>query len=293
MSAKSDLKHSIMQLLKHNKDGSYKTQADRKQRLLFVAEQLIAGGYKIRHIKQLKLKHVRYLVGHWLQQPLSPGTIKNRMTDLRWALAKFDQEDVIPKNNDALGIPKRCYVTQQDKSIVITEADLSKIIDPHVKMSLILQREFGLRREESIKIRINQAVVGDELHLKGSWCKNGRSRIIKIREPNQWRVIQQVKDFVGNSQRALIPANKKYVQQENIYDHQLKRAGIHKAHGLRHAYAQQRYYDLTGWQCPVKGGPLKAKLDEQQLYLDYVARGIVSEELGHERIDVINQYIGT
>ncbi len=293
MSAKHDLQHSIIQLLKHNKDGSFKTQANRKERLLYMAEQLAEGGYKICHIKQLKFKHVKYLVNHWLQAQLSPGTIKNRMTDLRWSLSKFNKADVIPASNAALNIPNRKYATNEDKSINMTEGDLSKITDQNVKMSLILQREFGLRREESIKIRINQAVVGDELRLKGGWCKNGRARIIKIQYPKQWQAIEQVKAFVGDSRRALIPHNKKYVEQETIYRNQVARAGIGKGHGLRHAYAQKRYQDLTGWPCPAKGGFLKSELNAEQLKIDTMARTLITQELGHERLDILTQtYLG-
>lgn len=292
MSAKSDLKHSIIQIIKHNKDGSFKTQANRKERLTLIADQLINGGYKIRHIKQIKFKHVQYLVNQWLQKQLSPGTIKNRMTDLRWAMSKIGKDDIIPAKNDALNIPKRRYVTNEDKSITLSDGDLSKITDQNVKMSLILQREFGLRREESIKIRINEAIVGDELHLKGSWCKNGRPRVLKIQYREQWQALEQVQAFVGNSLRALIPSDKKYVQQEDRYDNQLKRAGIHRAHGLRHSYAQKRYYDLTGWLCPVKGGFLKKEMSAAQKQLDQCARELISNELGHERIDVISAYLG-
>jgi len=292
MSAKSDLKHSIIQLTKHNKDGSFKTQANRKERLLLIADQLAEGGYKIFHIKQLKYKHVKFLVNRWLQEQKDPGTMKNRMTDLRWVMKKFGKTDVIPTANAALNIPNRRYVTNEDKSISISEGDLSRITDQNLKMSLILQREFGLRREESIKIRINQAVVGDELRLKGSWCKNGRPRTIKIEYPEQWQAIEQVKAFVGASQRALIPYNKKYVQQENTYRNQTGYAGIHKLHGLRHAYAQRRYQDLTGWPCAAKGGLLKNEMNDNQLRLDKAAREILTAAMGHERLDVISVYLG-
>ena len=290
MSAKSDLKHSIIQLLKHNKDGSFKTQANRKERLLFISKQLNEKGYKIRHIKQLKLKHIQYLVTHWLEQGLSPGTIKNRMTDLRWAMKKFGKEDIIPSKNDTLNIPKRQYVTKKDKSINITEGDLSKIMDMNVKMSLLLQREFGLRREESIKINIQQAVVGNELQLRGSWCKNGRPRTIKINYPEQWEVIKKVKEFLGKENRSLIPPDKTYIQQQHLYDNQLKKAGINKAHGLRHAYAQKRYHDLTGWACLAKGGPPAHELTPQQQKLDKEVRLLVSRELGHNRPEILAVY---
>ena len=79
---------------------------------------------------------------------------------------------MIPARNASLNIPKRRSITNDDKAIRLSAGDLSKIIDSNVKMSLMLQRAFGLRREESIKIRIHRAVVGNTLRLQGSWCKN-------------------------------------------------------------------------------------------------------------------------
>lgn len=121
---------------------------------------------------------------------------------------------------------------------------------------------------------------------------NGKPRIIKIQYPEQWQTIEQVKTFVGKSQRALIPHQKKFVQQETAYDNQVKQAGIHKAHGLRHAYAQRRYQDLTGWLCPAKGGFLQNELNSSQRQLDKIARQLIAQELGHERPSVVAMYCG-
>ena len=54
-------------------------------------------------------------------------------------------------------------------------------------MSLKLQAAFGLRREESIKIRPEWADRGDRLALKASWTKGGREREIPIRTAEQPR----------------------------------------------------------------------------------------------------------
>lgn len=142
MSIKHHLKHSIIMELKTNKEGSHSTRAVRKKRLLLIASQLIEGGYKIEHLKQLKFKHIKFLVNYWLQQGLTAGTIKNRMTDLRWVLKKYNKADLIPAKNAALNIPKRCYVTYKDKAFTLSEGDLSKVIDSNAKISLILQREY-------------------------------------------------------------------------------------------------------------------------------------------------------
>src|SRR5205085_7900825 len=46
-------------------------------------------------------------------------------------------------------------------------------------MSLRLQAAFGLRREESIKIRPDWADRGDVLKLKDSWTKGGKERDVQ------------------------------------------------------------------------------------------------------------------
>ena len=63
-------------------------------------------------------------------------------------------------------------------------------------------------------------------------------------------------------------------------------------HGLRHAYAQDRYEELTGWQCPAIGGPDRTVLSPEQKALDQEARLTVSQELGHERTQTVTAYSG-
>lgn len=292
MATKHNLKHSIIIETHNNKQGSFNTRAARQKRLFLIADQLISGGYKIAHIKQLKLKHAQFLVGQWLQQGLSAGTVKNRMTDLRWVMQRYGKADQLPTKNDDFNIPRRKYVTNTDKSTVVTDGDLNKITDTDVKMSLILQRAFGLRREESIKIRLHDAVVGDELQLKGGWCKNGKPRSIKIQYPEQWEAIDIVKEHLGKINRALIPADRTYIQQQNTYDLQTHRAGMHKLHGLRHNYVHKRYFDLTGQQCPAKGGKIWRELNSEERRLDQLARLQISLDLGHERRQILAVYCG-
>ncbi|MFM1855164.1 MAG: hypothetical protein RLZ83_473, partial [Pseudomonadota bacterium] len=67
---------------------------------------------------------------------------------------------------------------------------------------------------------------------------------------------------------------------------------IHRVHGLRHQYAQQRYQTLTGWPCPAAGGPRSRQLTPEQRDTDRAARLTVSAELGHEREQVTTVYLG-
>ena len=63
-------------------------------------------------------------------------------------------------------------------------------------------------------------------------------------------------------------------------------------HGLRHAYAQDRYKELTGWKCPATSGPDSKALTLEQRELDREAMLTISRELGHEREQVTAAYCG-
>ena len=64
---------------------------------------------------------------------------------------------------------------------------------------------------------------------------------------------------------------------------QTANAGLSKLHGLRHAYAQRRYEELTGWKAPAAGGPVSKVLSPGQKVMDRQARRTISQELGHSR----------
>jgi integrase len=168
---------------------------------------------------------------------------------------------------------------------------LDRIIDPYVRMSLLLQAAFGLRREESIKFRPSVADQGNHIAIQGSWAKGGRDRMIPITTREQRAVLDEATQLAGTG--SLIPANKSYIQQRQVYDGQCKTAGLSNMHGLRHRYAQRRYEVLTGWKAPKAGGPNADQLDPFQRQSDRDARQEISRELGHERIAVTAVYLGS
>jgi uncharacterized alpha-E superfamily protein len=150
-------------------------------------------------------------------------------------------------------------------------------------MSLELQRAFGLRREESLKVKPWQADHGDRLVLQGSWTKGGRPREIPLGTLAQRDVLDRAKALVKFRSASLIPPHKTYEQQLHSYESQCFRAGLHKMHGLRHAYAQDRFPELAGFACPAAGGPTREQLTPEQREADYDARVVISAELGHGR----------
>ncbi len=141
-----------------------------------------------------------------------------------------------------------------------------------------------------MKIRPCIADQDDHLFLQGSWTKGGRERIIPIRTEQQREILNRAHRLAGRG--SLIPANRNYVQQMRVYEGNTRRAGLHHMHGLRHAYAQDRYNELTGWICPAAGGPVSRELSPEQRGRDREARLTISRELGHEREAVVGAYLG-
>ncbi len=285
-----DLNYELKQLCRRNHDGSYATRHAREAILTQIANQLAKLGFKDMKAASLKPKHISGLVALWKSQGLSAGTIKNRMTELRWWAEKVNKANVMARDNDAYGIARRIYATNEDKSRTLTDGDLSRITDPYTHMSLKLQAAFGLRLEESIKFRPQWADGSDRLTLKASWTKGGRAREIPIRNEQQRMVLDEARQLAGKG--SLIPADKSYKEQMNRFKAQCQAAGIYHVHGHRHKYAQDRYRELTGWLCPAQGGPKSKQLSLEQKCLDRQARLVISEELGHGREGILTTYIG-
>ncbi len=285
-----DLNYQLKQLCHRNRDGSFATQHTRERTLALVANQLHDLGYRHMSTHSLKPKHIEVLVRHWQDQTLSVQTIKARMAALRWWAQKVNRASVVARSNDHYGIAKRQFVATVSKARSVTEADLTRVRDEYVRMSLELQQAFGLRKEEAIKFQPSYADRGDHLVLKGSWTKGGKPRVIPVRNEVQRALLDRARRLAGRG--SLIPSSRNYRKQLSIYNWYIRVAGLLKMHGLRHRYAQQRYHELTGWPAPVQGGPSAKTLTKEQKTLDRQARLIVSRELGHEREEITAVYLG-
>ncbi|HCD7569910.1 integrase domain-containing protein [Pseudomonas aeruginosa] len=285
-----DLTYTLRQLCQRNRDGSYNTQADRVRSLSLAARQLREAGFRQMKASSLKGKHVQALLDRWQAEGLSSGTIKNRLSHLRWWAEKIGKAGILPADNTQLGVAERRYVTNISKAQELGTG-LEQVTDAHVRMSLQLQAAFGLRREEAIKFQPSYADRGDHIALKGSWTKGGRERTVPITTTEQRDALHAAHRLAGTG--SLIPANKTYIQQRHVYDGQCKAAGLSNMHGLRHRYAQMRYETLIGWKSPAAGGPGKAQLDLSQRLADQHVRQQISCELGHERVKVTAVYLGS
>jgi integrase len=288
--AMRDLNYQLKQLCQRNRDGSYATQADRERLLTLCANDLAARGFQHLNADSLKPKHVAALLDKWKQDGISAGTVKNRMSALRWWAEKVGKESVIARSNAAYGIAERVFVTNVSKAKVVDADMLARVTDPYTRMSLQLQAAFGLRREESIKIKPGWADCSTFLQLQDSWTKGGKYRQVPITTAQQRAVLDAAKALAGKG--SLIPAQLQYKDQLQRFRAQCDKAGIHGVHGLRHEYAQRRYAELTGWPCPANGGRTSKQLAAADKQADKEARLTLSKEMGHFREQVTSIYLG-
>jgi integrase len=289
-SAMRQLNYELKQMCQRNRDGSYATQADRERTLSLIANQLHELGYRHMGAGSLKAKHVTALVARWQAEGLSAGTVKNRMTQLRWWAEKIGKPNVLARDNAIYGIADRVYVTNLSKGQVLTQEQLARVSDPYCALSLRFQVEFGLRRQESMLIQPALADRGEVLALQASWTKGSLAREIPIRTQAQRSLLDEAKALAGKG--SLIPESMRYKDQLERFKSQCREAGIRNVHGFRHQYAQVRYREETGWACPACGGPTAKQLTPEQKALDQEARLMISRELGHGREQVTAVYLG-
>ena len=134
-----DLNYQLSKLCRDNRDGGFSTQATRSRILDLIANQLQTLGFRRMPSTSLKPKHIDALLAHWREQRISVGTLKNRLSALRWWAKKVNKPSIIAKDNSVYGIGKRQYVAKQSKAQDLDEKKLSLISNEFVRLSIRLQ----------------------------------------------------------------------------------------------------------------------------------------------------------
>ena len=287
--------YSINQMIREMDIHSYTTRADMRVMLVRCIKDLHELGFKVGHIKGIKERHVHALVEHWKAQEKNPATIKNYMAKLRKVARHHGESTMIKPDNSAYQIKDRTYLPTVNKAII--NLDFSQCEDAYIRLSLEGQALFGLRREESLKFILSQADSGEHLAIQPSWTKGGIGRLIRVRTEEQRQWLSRVGELVKPGE-SLIPSNKSYKQQLAHYKATTAKLGLCKLHGLRHAYAQRRYQELTayfdknkkGLLAPIAGGKTYKELTQIEKEIDRRARHIIVRELGHARLSILRIY---
>ena len=174
---------------------------------------------------------------------------------------------------------------------------LNKNRQARVALVAKLARTFGLRFREASLLNARQAIKDAERSgrinitqgTKGGRGK-GSDRWVPVHDNHAIHLLKQAVEVQGKA-RNLIPEKQSYSQwRDHAYYHWrtvTQGTGIHGFHDMRAAYACERYETITGSPAPAIAGERQADKT-----LDTQARVILSQELGHNRIDVITAYCG-
>ena len=167
--------------------------------------------------------------------------------------------------------------------------------DKRAQLTVLLAREFGLRFKETALLNLNRVIkevtaTGHFNVIEGT--KGGRTadRPISV-TPKQLEILKATKSEAGRYKNLVGKAGS-FKQWQNSFSATYRTSGAHdtlgKFHDLRAAYACERYKQLTGLPAPVMAGRRTADYK-----LDQSARAILAIELGHNRVEILNSYIGS
>jgi integrase len=278
-----------------------------KKARIYVVMQFIDDlrglGFKIKNLNNLEQRHVTAVVGKWKAAKLSPSTIMNRLTHLRWLTTALGKRGFM-KTPAEYGLEKediaRTYVATVDKSwfgkYFITEELIGRAteLDPWVGIKFEMMEAFGLRIAEAILARPRVSDNGNNLVVEDG-TKGGKTRIVPIASPKQREILERAKALSLKASRgALISPERDDPEKERQRIYLVcRKLGLTKKelgvtpHGLRHGYANDEFKELTGVDSPVRGGP---ELPNTPEIVD--AKQAISNALGHRRIQITAAYVG-
>jgi len=201
------------------------------------------------------------------------------------------------------GIARRNYIPDESKAMThATHQTAQCVVGDRIASLMEMQRFFGLRFKESCLISPKQALKDVQKHgyiTLRAGTKGGKKRNVPCR-PGGIAILEKALSFQDG--RSMVPKSMLYVEFRTECYAQAKLAGI-SFHGERHYYAQSRYTGITGAPAPVHvGWPRRERIAKLAEYLgvseaeakriDSAARLEISKELGHNREDVTNAYLG-
>ena len=240
---------------------------------------------------------------------LSAATAQNYLSAVNvvLSLARGDYALRVTAVGDA-GLASRSGIAKENKSVSIADhlAAISKA-SPALAVMLDLQRELGLRFEESAKIdalkAYAQALEKESVKVEAG-TKGGRVREVPITSNAQLSALKAAAEYQAfHKLKSMIGSGQSYKDFRNGAYNEIRGLGV-AFHGERHAYAIARYQAMVGVAPPVVLG-IKKPSDHIKYVakvlgvsvkdaglLDYSARLRISVELGHSRTSVTRSYLG-
>ena len=276
-------------LARHNRQGSFRTK-DRYYEAMKRFCRYLAHEYRLQKLVNVSGKHLVSYVEQMQMAGKAASTIKTDLAGIRFFHDLMDAKYHLP-DNDELGIAlERRRFGQVDRTW--TPPEFNRLLAAALKedrydyiLAFYLARYAGLRIHECF--RIDTAIAENALRenaitIKG---KGGKVRTVPINDAIAVAFRKQL-SRTDRGHKLLVPDDMPtddaiYRIQKFLLDHrkELQDEGDSRPltfHGLRHAYAAEKYQKLVDGGMPA----LTAHLTVSQL-------------LGHERPDVTDIYLAS
>ncbi len=221
---------------------------------------------------------IEKMVSYYKVQWLKDATIINYVSSLRSFLNETGRTNINISNSE-LGLKRE--IKYKDKSLNAKGVDINEKLqyfkekDTNVYVQLKIASIAGLRKEESVHAGLAlskgyEIVKNGRLKLKGSWCKTGRPREIKL-SSEKLKELAELRKYAMNCN---YDTGRNLKQEMNHLGNSIKNAGFNM-HAVRHSVAQERYAELINKDFNEK-----------------TAKMAVSQELGHNRDYITKVYLG-
>ncbi|KAA8787858.1 hypothetical protein EC604_28965 [Paenibacillus amylolyticus] len=303
---KSTVEVQIEKLFKHTRQGSYATRDRYKDSCLMFA-RFCLDRFKMQNVRNIHDKHVAAFIAERLKQGIGAKTIKGDLSALRYMHdqiqrprygisdnAKLQEEYGLTIGTTHQVNGDRAWTTSEYDRMLQIAVELK---NENVADCMVLARTMGLRITEAAAVSRAQAEYALRTgiyQVKGE-AKNGKHREVAL-SPSGRRVLERRMASTQRGDRLFVRPGEKTHQVvnrmqkfvEHHRDKVLTEIGLNQRtdrrdgtsrsltfHGLRYGYVQDRM--------------------EQEIQRGYSydnAALIVSREVGHERIDVIQIYEG-
>lgn len=276
------------------------TREQRGARLFHCFSELHALGYQLDDPRNLGQRHIQALVDAWLAAGKSAATIQVKLSHLRVFATWIGKPGLVraPEHyaRDSARV-KRRYAAQCDASWSTQQVDPVEVIlavqaiDPFVANQLLAELAFGLRVKEAVMLRPWRADQDVTLAISDG-TKGGRPRLVPLRNDQQRRVLDYLKQCVKHKNQSLADPALTLKQAMTRYYSVMRAAKINRkglgvtSHGLRKEFTTRLYRELTGAAPPIQGGqPIERLLDRE-------ARLQIVEHVGHAREEIGTAYLG-
>ena len=306
-------KHAAKNVLRaHCGNGRFATVEAHSQRFNLFCDWM-KSNLDLDDLRKINQDHLISYTQHVKAQmdtgKISVATATNRISSCNvvFKILRRDEKVRIDKIGDFLET-KRSYIRTSPPdgmdiyNVGLLQAHLAAEGLQRVSAITGLARACGMRLREAILANLPrlraEAYNRGEINIQEG-TKGGRKGAFAERWIPATEAVKVAIDFAIEvspiSSKNLLSPNESYISFLRGPIGKARRDGfidiIKGVHELRAAYACQRYEELTGHPAPVISKP--AHLSEAEKEADRKARQIISSELGHNRIEITNAYLGS